>query len=142
MKKIISGKKYDTDTAKKIGERSYGQWGDLHHFVEKLYLKKTGEFFIHGEGGAMSKYSKQTGDNSWSGSEAIIPLSYRSAAEWAEAHMGADDYEKYFGEVSEDDTKRQICISITEMAADKIKKEAQRRETSVSDLVEKLIMDL
>ena len=42
MKKIINGRKYDTETAKHIGSRSEGQPGNFEYFTEDLYLKKTG----------------------------------------------------------------------------------------------------
>ena len=102
MKKIINGRKYDTDTATLIGEWSDGYPRDFRYQCETLYRKRTGEFFLHGEGGAMSKYAVSHGDNSWSGGEEIIPLSYDRAREWAEKHLDADDYEAAFGEVSED----------------------------------------
>ena len=51
MKKIINGRKYDTETAKHIGSRSEGQPGNFEYFTEDLYLKKTGEFFLLGDGG-------------------------------------------------------------------------------------------
>ena len=63
MKKIINGKKYDTETATKIGEYSNGySTSDFHYIDETLYRKKTGEFFLYGEGGPMTRYSHACGD--------------------------------------------------------------------------------
>ena len=103
MKEIIAGKVYNTDTARLQGE--YGNShsiSDFRHVREDLYLKKTGEFFLHGAGGPMSKYAEPL-DNGWTGSEEIIPLTYDEAKEWAEAHLEADEYEAIFGPVSEGD---------------------------------------
>lgn len=50
MKKIINGKKYDTESAQEICSRSSGHYGDFHRVAETLYRKKTGEFFLYGEG--------------------------------------------------------------------------------------------
>jgi hypothetical protein len=54
MRKIIDGKLYDTDKAKRVG----GPWspagfgpGDFDWCEEALYRKRTGEYFLHGEGG-------------------------------------------------------------------------------------------
>lgn len=103
MKKIINGRKYDTDTANTIAEWDNGRGvNDFKYELETLFLKRNGEYFLFGEGGAMSKYAQNMGDNSWSGGAAIIPLSYESARQWAEKHLDADDYEEAFGEVSED----------------------------------------
>ena len=48
-----------------------------------MYKKKTGEFFIYGEGGANSKYAKKTGNTSW-GSSDIISLTIEEAKKWFE----------------------------------------------------------
>lgn len=46
MKKIIAGKMYNTETAKRVAkyESTYGIT-DFHWFREVLYKKKTNEFF-------------------------------------------------------------------------------------------------
>ena len=100
MKKIINGKKYDTDTAKSMLSWSNDRT-DFSYCYEELYRKKTGEFFLYGHGGPMSKYTKSCGDNSWSGAEEIIPLTEAEARQWAEEHGDADEYEAIFGEVEE-----------------------------------------
>ncbi len=102
MKKIINGKLYDTQTAKQVGYHDNGlSCGDFHHYYETLYRKKTGEFFVHGVGGAMTAYSKSCGNNSWSGGEDIIPYTTKKAREWAEKYLDADEYIQSFGEVDE-----------------------------------------
>lgn len=100
MKKIINRKKYDTDTAKCLLSWDNNHTG-FSYCHEELYRKKTGEFFLYGHGGPMSKYTKSCGDNSWSGAEEIIPLSEAEARKWAEEHGDADEYEAIFGEVEE-----------------------------------------
>jgi len=100
MKKIINGKKYDTDTAKFLLSRSNDYTG-FSYCYEELYLKKTGEFFLYGKGGAMSKYSRSCGDNTWCGGEEIVPLTEAKAKKFVEEYGDADDYEKIFGEVEE-----------------------------------------
>ena len=55
MKKIINGKKYDTDTAKCVGHDSFGCRGDFRYWFEQLYQKQTGEFFIYGDGAYVIK---------------------------------------------------------------------------------------
>lgn len=101
MKRIINGKKYDTDTAKFLGYAGYSHPGDFGYWRETLYVKKTGEFFIHGVGGPMSKYAHRTGLNEWSGGEEIIPLSPEEARKWVEENLDADEYELAFGTCEE-----------------------------------------
>lgn len=103
MKKIINGRMYNTETAKLVGfYRSSGiAINDFKYFEETLYRKKTGEFFLRGEGGPASRYTKSIGNNSWTGDIKIIPLSLDSAKKWAEKHLEVDEYEKIFGSVQE-----------------------------------------
>jgi len=101
MKKIINGKRYDTETAQLIGSASYSNRTDFHFWNEELYRKKTGEFFLYGEGGPASKYSRQIEQNTWSGGEQIIPLTLEEAQEWGEKYLDADEYEEVFGRIEE-----------------------------------------
>lgn len=102
MKAIINGRKYDTDTAKKIASYWNGHsCRDFCNVTEELYIKRTGEYFLYGYGGPMSKYAHAVGDNSWSGGEKITPLTEAEARVWAETHIDVDEYEEIFGEVEE-----------------------------------------
>ena len=100
MKKIINGKKYDTETAKCCGSFSKNE-GSFTYCCEELYKKKTGEFFLYGKGGPISKYSQSCGQNCWSGGSDIVPLTETQARKWMEEHEDADTYEQLFGEVEE-----------------------------------------
>ncbi|MBQ8935890.1 MAG: hypothetical protein IJ049_05805 [Oscillospiraceae bacterium] len=102
MNKIINGKKYSTTTAEELA--SYSNMYDFRnfdYFSETLYRKKSGEFFLYGEGGALTKYAKTVGQNEWSGGHEIIPLSIAEAKEWAAEHLDGDVYEDIFGPVEE-----------------------------------------
>ena len=61
MKKIINGKLYDTSTAHLVGEWDNQLYGNPDYAAESLYRKRTGEFFLHGEGGARSRYAQLVG---------------------------------------------------------------------------------
>ena len=100
MKKIINGKKYDTETAQLKGTFKCGNRSSFHYWKEELYQEKTGEWFLYGDGGALSKYSDSYGGNSW-GIEKIIPFSESEAKEWAEEYLSAEEYEELFGSVEE-----------------------------------------
>lgn len=101
MKKIIKGKLYDTDTAKRVGGACGGD--GFSSWDEELYQKRTGEFFLFGQGGPATKYAEYVdGNNVWSNGSKIIPLNVEAAREWAEAHLDADEYGEIFGMPSED----------------------------------------
>ena len=101
-KKIINGKKYDTETAEKVGRRCSGSsTSDFSYWCQTLYRKRTGEFFLYGEGGPMTGYARSCGDNNWGWGDEIIPLTKKKAKQWAEWNLDGDEYEAIFGEVEE-----------------------------------------
>lgn len=139
MKKIINGKRYDTDTAKEMGCDSYLGPRDFAHWYETLYRKTTGEYFLHGEGGPASKYAETIGQNQWCSGEKIIPLTMESAKKWAEDHLDADEYESIFGVIDETGEKRVISLSLPASAVEHIKRGAAEAGLSMSDYVASLI---
>ena len=101
MKKIINGKKYDTDTAKEVGYWNNGRlYNDFYYAEETLYKKKTGEFFLYCEGGAASNYSHKKGNMMVDGWE-LKSITEDEAKKWAEEYLTVEEYEKIFGEVEE-----------------------------------------
>lgn len=141
MKKIIGSKRYDTETATLIADASSGgSRTDFSFWEEELYQKKTGEFFLYGSGGPMSRYSKACGDNNWSGDEAIIPLSLDAAKRWAEKYMDADDYEKVFGMV-EEEGKTVCSFSLQGSTISQIALLAAEWKCSKSEVIDRLVRD-
>lgn len=137
MKKIISGKVYDTNTATKVGfYANGGNWRDYLHLEETLYRKKTGEFFLHGEGGPMTQYAEHEDQNSWTSGAQIIPMGYQAAREWAEKRLSAGEYESIFGPVDEDDSKQNVTFSLPKGLIERLKREAQESGVGLSALVE------
>lgn len=139
MKKIINGKLYDTETAKCLGSDSYSNRRDFHYWSEELYVKRTGEYFLYGEGGPMSRYSRSLGDNSWTGGEKIIPLTISKAKEWAEEHMSADEYEEAFGLPDEDAEDVDLHVTISARLMAEIKAKAAENGESITALVERAL---
>lgn len=141
MKKIINGRKYDTDTAIEVGFwKNMGDTRNFEYVCETLYRKRTGEYFLYGEGNAASKYAKSLGDNTWGGGEAITPLTIDSAREWAEKHLDADDYEKEFGEVSEDETFV-IYARVDGSTKAKLRRYMEDTGLNVSQAIERIISE-
>jgi len=102
MKKIIEGKRYDTETATQVAEYGNGLGeGDFSNYDETLYRTPRGNWFLSGEGGPMTKYSRPCGDMT-SGGDGIIPLSSNEARQWLESHDENDALEKYFSDALED----------------------------------------
>lgn len=137
MRKIIKGRLYDTSTAQLIADWSHGYPRDFGYYCETLYRKRTGEYFLHGEGGPMSKYAERAGQNEWMGGEAIQPLTYDDAREWAEAHVDADVYESEFG-VPDEDGEHDLHVIVSEAAWQAISRAATQEGTSVRVIIERL----
>lgn len=140
MKKIINGKVYDTGTAEKVGRWSNNcSTSDFGYCSETLYRKRTGEFFLHGEGGPSSRYAICIGNNEWGYGKTIIPLSYDAAREWAEDHLSASEYESIFGEVTEDDSRVTVTLSLSASSVEKAKRAAAQAGMGLSAYIENLI---
>ena len=102
MKRIIAGKRYDTETSTEIAEWSNGHFrSDFHYCAEALYKTRRGAWFIAGEGGPLSKYSERVG-SMCSGGEGLTPLTPDEARQWLERHDFVDELEECFGEQIEE----------------------------------------
>ena len=103
MKRIINGKKYDTDKSEEIANyRNTGDRGDFKYCEETLYRSPKGNWFLYGQGGAMSKYATRHVDGGASSGEAIVPLDEHDAYQWLESHGETETIERYFSGNIED----------------------------------------
>lgn len=140
MKKIINGKKYDTETATVVAEWSTpDSWNSHTHTEETLYRKKTGEFFIYGEGGPQTKYATDMGQGAWMMGDKIIPLSFEAARKWAEEHLEVEEYESIFGEVEEDESKSVCSYRLLVSTQEKLRRKAAEAGVGVSELLESIL---
>lgn len=131
MKKIIRGRKYDTETARKVGcKTEQAQYGDVDY---ALYRKRTGEYFVHAE----YDYPYDDGCPDY-----IKPLTNDEANEWAQENLDVDVYEREFGEVSEDDGNVATTLNLPRKSYDKLKKLALDSGTPVSKYLAKTINNL
>lgn len=137
MKQIIKGKLYNTDSAKLVAcAYSDADCTSFTFWSEDLYLKKTGEYFLHGSGGPMSKYAVTISDNEWNGGAKIIPMSYEAARKWAEENLSGEKYIELFGELSESEDGNEIMtISVPSGIAKKIRTEAQQAGKTISGTI-------
>lgn len=139
MKKIINRKLYDTATAAEIGRDGNGyNTSDFNCVLETLYRKRTGEYFLHGEGGARSRYASREG-NMWGWGQQIIPLTYDEAQDWAEKHLTADEYAEAFGMPDEgDDSKTVITITLPAQKAAALRQAAEKSGMSLGAYIDSI----
>ena len=101
MIKVINGIRYNTETATEIAGDGNGLCcSDFQHWCEYLYRTAKGAWFIHGQGGALSRYGVSVAGGS-GGSEVIKPLTDDDARAWLMSHSGdaqsLESLEKWFG---------------------------------------------
>lgn len=142
MKKVIEGKLYNTDTAVLLGKyaNDYSKT-EFGYVRESLYRTKSRAYFIHGEGGSLTKYALSCGNNTWCGGEKIIPMTREAAREWAEEKLSVSEYEKIFG-VSEADggVKEKLNLSLSPGVVQKLEILSEETGKSISQLVEEKFM--
>ena len=140
MKKIINGKVYSPDTARMIG--SCSNWldhSDPLWINETLYQKKTGEFFLVGEGGPESKYAEIIGGCRWTGGSKILPLTWEEAKEWAHNYLCKDQYDKIFGDAEDNNRRIVISLSLSSSSVGHAKRAAYKAGKSLSAYIESII---
>lgn len=139
MKKIIKNKVYETEKAKEIGSYEPNpNINDFHWYIEKLYKKKTGEFFLYGKGNAASKYNKAVDDHTSCGTEKIIPLTYEEAMVWTEEHLDAEIYETLFGS-PEEEGRTSIHIYLDNKVIFKLKTSAAKKGIALGEYITQLL---
>lgn len=142
MKKIISGKIYDTATAKKIGVWSNNSTLAAERIIETLYKKRTGEYFLMGEGGSATKYAVSDRQGGWSGGTILLPMDWQHAREWAQHHLSEKDYEAFFGEIAKDESRTTITLSLSASSIEVAKRAASQAGISLSAYIESLVCSL
>lgn len=140
MKRIINGRKYDTDTAELVGSTDNGLFPhDFNYVCHELYRKRTGEYFLCSGGGANTRYAVQDGTG-WSGGSVIEPLSYDRAMSWAEESLDADAYEAEFGEVDEGGGEEvMLSIRVSSATRERLRRMAAESGRSQGAVLDELV---
>ena len=140
MKRIIDGKVYNTDTAEIVDKYEYGLPGDLDYVDEALYRKrKTGEFFLAGEGGPRTIFGRYDGMGTYHGGEGIVRVTYEQAQNLVRERSKPEVYEKFFAVVDKTG-RRVVSLNLTEEAAKRLRDASEKSGRSMSELVCDAIM--
>ena len=84
MKAVIDRKTYDTDTDTQVAFKHVGEFGQADGYEEQLFITKTKLYFLYGNGGPESKYSKAT----------ITPIPEKEAKKWEKENKPKTKKEK------------------------------------------------
>lgn len=78
---------YDTDQAEQIARYApLTDKGDFNYLIETLYKTSDGEYFLHGDGGAATKWAEKI-SNKRMPSEEIQLLTDEEALNWCEERV-------------------------------------------------------
>lgn len=139
MLKVIGGKRYDTERAERMATHEQPDPGDVTYYAETLYRKRTGEYFLHGEGNSLSRYASNLGGGSWGSGSAIVPMPLEDAMRWAEERLTGEQYESIFGAIDDTETMVKTTLVLSAMTHDKLKRAALEAGASMSDYVTQLL---
>lgn len=109
MNKLIRGKRYNTETARRVGA----------HGAEELYTKRSGEFFL-----ALQ--------------DEIQPITPEEATEWGEKYLAPDEFKEIFA-AADDSSKGRLGIMLPPSMIEKIRRKAQEHRVSTSEYLERII---
>lgn len=138
---------YNTETAKEIGKYVKGYDDSACH--ETLYKKRTGEYFLYGEGGPASAWAEPVEGNAgvYASGEDIRPLTYDQAKDWFIRANNDDDslatdkmYNHEFGKPKKDEPKEITSIALSRTAKRKLERMATKQGIPQSEIIENLIL--
>lgn len=125
MKKVISGARYDTDTAKCLGGAFANcPRSDFNYWECDLYRSKTGKHFLH-----RRSFGFRHSDGATGWGEEILPITEDAARAWAEQNLTADKYEAAFG-VPTEEARFTVVLPEPLLAKLDARKEAQHASRS------------
>lgn len=97
MKRVVSGKTYDTATAIEVGRNDNGMSRSNFRWIdEALYKTGKGTFFLAGRGGPLTPYRQTVGQNCWTSGSGLEVLSDAAALMWAEEYCEVDVIAEHF----------------------------------------------
>ena len=100
MKQIINGRMYNTVTADLVADVSCGSdyRSDFRWDNTALYRTKKGAFFLAGEGGPLSRWSRRLGSGDCYSGCGIRAIGPDEAAQLCERYADLETYTTFFGE--------------------------------------------
>lgn len=141
MRKIKEGRQYDTEAAMYVASCTHGIEGDPDWYTEKLYRKKTGEFFIAGEGGEKTRYAHRLYGTVGPGFD-IIPLDHEDVRAWSADHevpIPTELFDAGYGKG--DRAGRYVGAMVSEEAVERLSLASRRTGESKAKILERLIME-
>lgn len=140
MEKMVHNRRYNTDTSDLLGSWTNNSQEESSYFVEELYQKRSGEYFLYGKGGSKSRFAKQVGSQ-WLSGEKFIPLTWDEAKAWSEKHLSPEEYEMHFGDITMTDERQTFAVYISTGTIQQIRRSCAKSGKSMSAYIENLVWE-
>lgn len=140
MEKMVHNRRYNTGTSDLLGSWINSSQEESSYFVEELYQKRSGEYFLYGKGGSNSRFAKQV-RSQWLPGEKIVPLTWEEAKAWAEKHLSPEDFEKHFGDISITGERQTFAVYISTGTIQQIRRSCAKSGKSMSAYIENLVWE-
>lgn len=137
MRRIIGGRVYDTSTSRLIGAVEQGEPGTPCWYRASLYRKRTGETYIHEEGGAASPVASDLGGGVYGPGESIEPLGYDAAQAWARDHLKPEEAERLYRDARSE--RGPLGIKAAPETRERLRRAAARYGRHQGDILDEVI---
>ena len=138
VRRIIGGRVYDTSTSRLIGAVERGERGAPGWYRSALYRKRTGEVYIHEEGGAASPVASDLGGGVYGPGEIIRPLRYEEAQEWARDHLKAEEAARLYRDARSE--RGPLGIKAAPETRERLRRAAARYGRRQGDILDDIII--
>lgn len=102
FRRVVDGWSYDTSNSQRIASWGNGQpRGSVFFREESLYKTRHGRYFLHGRGGAQTRWAHASDDGTLTRGEGIDPIGEEEAKIWLLEGEFIKEYEALFGRLPE-----------------------------------------
>lgn len=144
METRINGLRYNTETAKELARWSSDcPVNDFNYYEEWLFKKRTGEYFLYGEGGPASPYAEYVEHSGSVAGYGIKPLTRKQAKNWLERAANefapyGQTYEQEFG-LKKTGKNVAVIVKLDKALKDKLDKLAAHNHMTIDQVTANLI---
>lgn len=138
MRRIISGRVYDTSSSRLIGAVEQGDRAAPDWYRASLYRKRTGEIYIHEEGGAASPVASDLGGGVYGPGESIEPLGYEEAQRWAHDRLSPEEAARLYQDARSE--RGPLGIKAEPETRERLRRAAARYGRRQGDILDEIII--
>ena len=131
---------YDSEKAVELANHVSATPSESEYYKVTLHRTRIGHYFYHIIGGEQCTYAKQLSFRPQEEhGETIVPITYAEAKEFGEKHMLPELFDKEFGEVPAEGSKRQKTVMLSEDVIHTLEKRKKKYRISYSDSIDQAV---